>query len=472
MVIGVVERPQPDSACPSCALLREELASLREIVEKLGAEVSRLKARKPKTSRTSSKPPSSDGPWSKRVRKCKPSGKKQGAQPGHKGARRGPAPPEDVDETLMAKPDQCHKCSAPLSGDDPNPTLHQVIDIPPIEPKILEWQLHRLTCSDCGATTKAALPAEVHASCFGPNLCALVVLLSGEYRMSRRNIQRLIADSYGIEVSLGAISNMERRVTDALAAPQAEAAASVADSATKHLDETTWRQSGNLAWLWTAVGEDATVFVIRDSRRSDVARELIGDTPSGVIISDRYSGYSFIPLEQRQVCFAHLVRDFRRMAEGEKDLRWIGDRLLRLTREVFRLWRLYRGGDIERTDLRRWTRPLRARVVEVLDVGARSVGYETPGMCRGILRTEPAMWTFIDIDGVEPTNNVAERAVRPVVIHRKTSLGSQSERGSEFVARMQTIAATLRQKGESLSDFVGAIARAVLSAGPAPKLLG
>ena len=153
-------------------------------------------------------------------------------------------------------------------------------------------------------------------------------------------------------------------------------------------------------------------------------------------------------------------------------MRWIGEGLLGFTDEVFRLWHLHKDGSIARADLKRWIRPLRMRMLVLLDAGARSCGYETPGKCRGILKTEPAMWTFVSVDGVEPTNNVAERAVRPVVIHRKTSLGSQSKRGSDFVARMQTASATLRQRGESLFLFVGNVARAVLVAGPEPKLLG
>ena len=154
-----------------------------------------------------------------------------------------------------------------------------------------------------------------------------------------------------------------------------------------------------------------------------------------------------------------MIRDFRAMAEGEKELRWVGEGLLALTHEVFRLWHLHQGGDIERAELRRWTRPLRMRMLALLDAGARSRGHETPSKCRGILKTEPAMWTYLSIEGVEPTNNVAERAVRPVVIHRKTSLGSQSRRGSDFVARMQTASATLRQQGGSLFRFVGDVAR-------------
>ncbi len=369
------------------------------------------------------------------------------------------------------RPERCSSCKEPVSGDDPRPWIHQVIDIPPVDPCVVEYRLHQLECVKCGAVTRAALPQGVHPSNFGPNLSALVVLLSGEYRMSRRNIQRFIADSYGIEISLGAISNIEGRMTEGLAGAHAEALASVAASRTKHLDETTWKEFGELAWMWVAVGEDATVFVIRNSREGAVARELIGDDPSGVVVSDRYSGYAYIDLDQRQVCLAHLIRDFRRMAEGENDLRWIGERLLGLTVAVFRLWHLHLSKRVTRTTLKRWSRHLRVRMIRLLDEGAGSVGYETPGMCRGILRTEPAMWTFVEQEGVEPTNNAAERAIRPAVILRKTSLGTQSERGSRYVERMQTVSATLRQARRSLRDFIAEVARAVLQGQPSPKLL-
>ena len=468
----MADLPDPDPSCPSCAVLVEELRKLQRVVEKLGSEVERLKARKPKTSRTSSKPPSSDGPWPKgKGSKRPPSGKQRGGQPGHKGTTRKLAPPEDVDETKSVKPDTCSSCSGPLTGDDPMPRRHQIIDIPPVKPVVTEYQLHALECSSCGETTKAALPEDVHPSSFGPNLVAFVVLLSGEYRMSRRNIQRLIADSHGIDISLGAISDIERRMTDGLAAAHAEAMASVAASATKHLDETSWRESNELAWVWAAVGEQATAFVIRNSRGSEVARELIGDDPVGIVITDRYSGYSYIDLDQRQVCLAHLIRDFRGMAEGERQLSWIGERLLALTGALFRIWRMHVAEDIDRATLRRWARPIRSRMIGLLEEGARSEGYETPGKCRGILRTEPAMWTFVEREGVEPTNNIAERAVRPVVILRKTSLGSQSERGSRYIERMQTCSATLRRAGQNVCDFITQVAHAVLAAGPAPKLI-
>ncbi len=469
---GVSTPSEIDPSCPGCALLMKRLAKIEEVVAKQGAEIERLKARKPKTSRTSSKPPSSDAPWSKAAgSKRASSGKKRGGQPGHQGKTREPAPPEDVDELKMVRPEQCRSCKAPLAGDDPSPWIHQIIDIPPVDPWIVEYRLHELECLKCGAFTRAVLPQGVHQSTFGPNLSALIVLLSGEYRVSRRNIQRFIADSYGIEVSLGAISNIEGRMAKGLAGSHAEALASVAASATKHLDETTWRESSELAWMWVAVGEEATVFVIRDSRESAVARELIGDEPSGIVISDRYSDYAYIDLDQRQVCLAHLIRDFRRMAEGEKKLRWIGERLLGLTSAVFRLWHLHLSKEIDRAILKRWSRHLRVRMIRLLDEGARSVGYETPSMCRGILRTEPAMWTFVEQEGVEPTNNAAERAIRPAVILRKTSLGTQSERGSRYVERMQTVSVTLRQASRILRDFIVEVMRTILQGEPSPKLL-
>ncbi|MCP5022554.1 MAG: IS66 family transposase, partial [bacterium] len=242
-----------------------------------------LKDRKPKTSRTSSKPPSSDGPWSKPSGSDNASsGKKRGGLPGHKGKTRGTAAAKDVDEVKKVNPEQCRSCAAPLTGEDPDPMIHQVIDIPPVDPVIIEYRIHKLNCARCGKNTRATLSSDVHQSAFGPNLSALVVLLSGEYRMSRRNIQRFIADSHGIDISLGAISNIEGRMTKGLAEAHAEAVVSVAASATKHLDETTWRESNRLSWVWAAVGEEATVFVIRDTRGSVVARELIGDKPSGI----------------------------------------------------------------------------------------------------------------------------------------------------------------------------------------------
>ncbi|MBA2433493.1 MAG: IS66 family transposase zinc-finger binding domain-containing protein, partial [Chthoniobacterales bacterium] len=195
------------------AELREVVAKQTEVVAKQGAEIERLKAQRPTTSRTSSKPPSSDPPWQRPNVQRKSSGRKPGGQPGHAPHQRPPTPPEDVDEVKCVKPETCGCCGESLAGDDPTPLRHQVFDIPPITPRVVEFLLHERKCAACGTATRAQLPAGVHASQFGPNVTALVCLLTGEYRMSRRSVQRLLSDSFGIDVSLGAISNIERRVT-------------------------------------------------------------------------------------------------------------------------------------------------------------------------------------------------------------------------------------------------------------------
>jgi len=237
------------------------------------------------------------------------------------------------------------------------------------------------------------------------------------------------------------------------------------------VDETPWKQAGVLGWMWVAASALATVFLIRGSRAAKVARELLGDEPIGITISDRYVAYLFISLNQRQVCLAHLSRDFLRMAEGEPDLQWIGARLSNMLGEVFRLWHLFKGGGIERPELQRWTAQLRTRMFALLDEGARKSGYETPGMCRGIIKTEPAMWTYLYHVGVEPTNNVGEQKARIGVMYRKVSQGTRSDRGSRFVERVLTTSATLRQQGRNVSQHIVDVAHTVLNGAPEPDLI-
>jgi len=463
---------QPDPTCPSCVRLTKELAELRTLVEKLqgtvekqAAQLARLKAKPKTTSKNSSTPPSSD-PFRERAKKTL-SKRKQGAQPGHEGKSRKLSPP---DEVHIVKPDACGGCGGPLSGDDPAPHRHQVTEIPPVQPRVIEHQMHALECGGCGRTTRAKLPSGVQQSHFGPNASAIIVTLTGRYRVSRRDAQKLMADTFGLDLSLGSISNIEGRVSEALASAHAEALQDVQEAPVKHVDETSWRERGKSAYLWLAATLSTVVCLLRRSRSSDVARELLGDAPKGIIVCDRYCGYSFIAAGQRQVCWAHLRRDFVKMSEGEKEHRSIGKGLLKLTDETFRLWHSFRENRIERGELARTSLKIRLQMFGLLDKGARSRGYGTPSLCRGILKDEVSMWTFVDHDGVEPTNNDAERAIRPVVLARKMSLGTQSERGSRFVERMQTASGTLARRGQSLFGFIRQAAESALGHGPAPTL--
>jgi len=264
----------------------------------------------------------------------------------------------------------------------------------------------------------------------------------------------LVADLFGLEISLGAVSNIEDRVSEALTAPHAEALARVQNAEFKHADETSWKQGNENFWLWVAKSDEASVFLVRNNRSGKVARELLGETVTGTLISDRYSGYSWVDLKQRQVCWAHLFRDFRKIAESGKESKRIGEGLELCGAAVFTYWHQYCNKEIPRERWHKEADRFRGDIRALLEEGAKLKDWRAPSICRGILKVESALWTFVRTEGLEPTNNDAERAIRGAVIWRKTSLGTQSERGSRYVERMLTCAATLRAHGRNLMDYL------------------
>ena len=230
-----------------------------------------------------------------------------------------------------------------------------------------------------------------------------------------------MADMFGLRISLGSISNIEARFSNGLAPFHAEAMEDRQDADVKHADETTWRQRGKSAYLWLAATLTTVAYLIRNTRSGEVAKELLGETPTGITVSDRYIAYNYIDEGQRQVYWAHLRRDFVAMAEGENEHRPIGVKLLKLTDEMFKRWHSLRDSEITRGQFGRACLGIRIQMFALLDKGAKSRGHRTPSLCRGILKTEGPMWTFVDVDGVEPTNKGAECAIRPAVIPRKCS---------------------------------------------------
>jgi hypothetical protein len=219
-------------------------------------------------------------------------------------------PVNEVDEVVVIKPEECTQCHAPLSGDDPKPWRHQVIELPPIKPVVTEYQWHQLVCAACGEVTRAPWPTGVPSGTYGPRVQATVALYPGSYRVSKRTTQQMMDEVFGVPVSVGTISQLEQATTEAVAAPVEEARTFVHEQEVAHLDETSWRQGGKRAWLWVAVTSVVTVFVVRLSRGAHVARELLGEEFSGILVTDRYSAYNWYPVRWRQVCWAHLLRDF------------------------------------------------------------------------------------------------------------------------------------------------------------------
>jgi len=450
--------------------LEARIVTFEAMVHTLQEQVRTLQEQLNQTSRNSSRPPSSDPPQSPRPRR--PRGqRRRGGQPGHPGNTRHLVPVEEVDEVVVLKPEQCQGCHAPLAGEDASPFRHQVIEIPPIQPVITEYQWHQLVCSACGATTRAPWPAGVPSGTYGPRVHATVALCTGSYRLSKRTTGQVLDNLFGVPMSVGTISQSEKATTEVVAEPVEEARTYVHAQRVAHLDETSWRQGDQRAWLWVAVTSLVTVFLIRMSRGGQVARELLGEHFSGILVTDRYSAYNWYPVRWRQVCWAHLLRDFEAIRGRGGASEEIGEALLAKAHQMFRWWHRVCEGTLQRSTFRAYMRPLSREVEHLLEAGSRCGVSATEGMCHEILKRREAWWTFVQVEGVEPTNNAAERAIRPGVQRRKISFGTQSEEGSRFVESMMTVVATLKQQKRDILAYLTAAHEAALRGEAAPSLL-
>ena len=450
--------------------LEARVETVTSLVHVLQEQIATLQAQLNQTSRNSARPPSSDPPSLARPRRPR-SQRRRGGQPGHPGHTRSLMPVEEVQEVVVLKPEWCRHCDAPLWGEDPTPWRHQVIEMPPLQPVVTEYQWHQLVCAACGAVTRAPWPAGVPSGTYGPRVQATVALCTGAYRLSKRMTQQLMEDVFGIPVSVGTISQLEQATTAAVATPVEEARTYVHQQAVAHLDETRWREGNKPAWLWIAVTTWVTVCVVRLSRSGQVARELLGATFTGILVTDRYSAYNWYPVRWRQLCWAHLLRDFEAMCDRGGASAELGEALLAQARQMFTWWHRVREGTLQRSTFRSYMTPLRREVERLLEVGSRCGVPKTAGTCQDILKRREALWTFVQVKGVEPTNNTAERSIRPGVLWRKGSFGTQSAAGSRFVESMLTVVATLKQQQRNVFAYLTAACDAALRGETAPSLL-
>ena len=312
--------------------------SLQCRIAELKQRIVDLEARLKLNSTNSSKPPSSDPIGLKRKPPTPPTGRKSGGQPGHTKAQRPLVPPEKLRSSTDCRPRSCRRCTSPLLGDDPEPLIHQVADLPKIEPIVDQFRLHRLTCSQCGTTTCGTLPEGVPTGCFSPYTQAVLATLAGAYRLSKRQIQQLTADLFGLTISTGMISKLEKQSAAALAEPYDELARSVLEAEAVNIDETGWREDRHKAWLWVTVTALATVFTIARHRSAAVARRLLGDKEDQVVSSDRFKSYDWLWAYWRQVCWSHLRRDFQAMIDRGGPGEAIGRQLLELSDRLFAAW--------------------------------------------------------------------------------------------------------------------------------------
>jgi transposase len=449
-----------------------ELAQLRAEVAQLKATVEELARRLGRTSRNSSQPPSADPPQARSQRGHRePSGRRPGGQPGHDGQTRALVPVEKADVIVPLKPVQCARCEQLLLGEDPHPERHQVTEILPVRPVITEYQVHHLVCPGCGAVNRAIWPAGVPMGGFGPRVQAITALCTGAYHLSKRTTQRVLEDLFGVSLGLGTVTSLEQATVQAVAEPVAEARAYVQAQPAAYLDETGWREGPQRAWLWTAVTTWVTVFVVRLSRSGQVAQELLGERFWGYLVTDRWSAYAWYPPWRRQVCWAHLLRDIEAMIEREGGSREIGEALRAQVHQMFHWWHRVRDGTLAPASFACYMRPIRREVERLLEAGQRCGVPKTEGTCREMLKLRQALWTFVRHPEVEPTNNTAERAIRPGVLWRKGSFGTQSAAGSRFVESMMTVVATLKQQHRHVLDYLTAACEAALHGDSAPSLL-
>lgn len=439
--------------------LADELARLRD-------EHNDLRRRLEQSSLNSNTPPSADPPHKRTQRPKRPrSSKKQGAQPGHKGHRFLPLTPDKIVDVL---PPSCHCCNAPLKGQDPAPHTHQVIDIPPFKPEVIDYKLHRLTCG-CGAQTKASLPAGVPHQHFGPRVRALYIYLIANFRMSRRQAQEMLHTVVGTKVSLGTLNESEGQVSECLTPTHDEIKEQINQSDLIHVDETGWYKNGELYWLWYAGNKDLSYFKIEKSRSKNSAFSILEKT-KGIKVTDRFPAYTIINPEERQLCWAHLKRDFVKL-EGVKyglEKKDSGKKLLELTQNLFKLLSEHEN-DWKQQEVQEKILDIKGTIRFIL---CQTEGREKKrSWINRIINEYDQFWTWMNHPHVPLTNNEAERSLRHGVILRKITFGNKSDRGLDFTEALLSVVQTLKKRGRPILDYLESVFDAMIRKQAIPQLL-
>jgi len=449
------------------------LAALAAQVVTLTARMHELEARLGQHSGNTSRPPSSDPLQAPRRPPAAPSGRGRGGQPGHVAHQRVLLSPERVDHLVEHRPQTCARCTASVPASVPSDgyVAHQVTELPLIRAVVTEHRLHLVTCPACGAATRATLPAVVPGGAFGPRLQATVAVLCGQYHLSQRAVAEACGTLLDAPLAASSVAALCRDTAVALEGPVAAVRATLPATRVVNADETRWPHAGRTAWLWVVVSGLVTVFTIAASRGSQVIKDLLGEHYTGVVGSDRYSGYAWLEVACRQVCWAHLKRDFQGLVDRGGAAKEVGTAALALVHDLFIVWHQFRGGQLDRAGLIAQMQPVQDAFDVLLDEGMQCADAPATTLCRSLDRLWPALWTFVDADGVEPTNNSAERAIRPAVLWRKGSYGTQSDGGARFVERLLTVTATCRQQRRSLLDYLTTVCTAAQLGLPVPSLL-
>jgi transposase len=451
----------------------EVLLAMDRRIRQLEARVEKLERQLAKSSRNSSLPPSSDPPTQTPGRGKDRTGRRPGAQPGHEGRGRDLLPTWAVDEVIEHWPERCgcgHVFAVAERHGDGEPARHQVEELPAITIRVTEHRSQRVRCPECGGRARGEPPPEVRSSAFGPRLQAALAALSVRNRISRRDVVELCEELFGARICAGTVDAILARAGEALALPHEDLLARVRAARALNMDETGWRTAGERRALWGAFTERHAFFQVAPDRHEDHAKSLLADTDA-IVTSDRWWAYAHLPLARRQLCWAHLKRDFTAHAEGLAAEKEFGHAGLECCERVFWAWEVFAHTG-ERRELQRTVRQLQRTYKPIIRSFAakRARNKYCRGMARNLLKAWPALWTFAAHKGVEPTNNHAERALRSAVIYRKLSLGSQSEQGEERIARLLSAHTTCRLQRRSLFVYLTDALAAHARGDPVPLL--
>lgn len=450
--------------------LANQVERLEGRVERLEGEIRELR----RDSGNSSLPPSADPGTGRHARGGKRSDRKPGAQPGHPGSGRGLLPMERVDEVICHLPEVCKECGHSLAGAAPRGPIrrHQVAELPEIAVQVTEHQLARRRCPGCGARTQAELPPEVGRERFGPRLQGALATLAAGFRLSRRQVADLCGELFGVKIAVGTVDAIIARQGSALREPQERLFDAVRGSPVLYMDETGWKLAGEKRFLWGAFTDRAAALRVAPSRHREEAEALLAGSES-IVTSDRWWAYDYLDPARRQVCWSHLLRDFRFHAESPlAHQREFGEACLQIAEGVFCAWWCFQA-DGDRRRLREEITP-RQRELRDLCQAAKRKSTKTRyhrGLARNLIKAWPALWTFVAAEGVEPTNNRAERGLRHAVIYRKLSQGSRTQDGALATERLLSAAITCRLQGRSLFAYLIEVVQASIRGQPTPALV-
>lgn len=450
-------------------LIARQSPEAQAIIRLLLARIQELEDRLLRTPRNSSLPPSVEHPHAKPAKPKRRSRKRRGGQSGHVKHERSLVPVEECSEVIPLKPSECRRCGATLRGDDPEPLRHQVWELPEIKPLVTEYQRHRLECPCCRERTCAALPAGVPTGQSGPRLVAFTALLMAYYRQSKSRTAQFLSTLLGVPCCAALTVKLQNLATMAARPAYDELVARLPTQPHLNIDESPTKEASRKSWLWTFVAKPFTVFAVRATRAATALSDLLTDRFRGVVTCDRAKMYWASGV--LQWCWAHLKRDLQALIDhADGKVRRLGHDLMRLTKDLFRQWQRVRAGELSRPGLKRRLAPLRENFEALLQRGVFSGHERLTGMCRELWNHRAWLWTFLDHDGVEPTNNAAERSLRHAVIWRKLSFGTQSANGSRFVETLLTVIETCRQQSRNALQFLTAAAEALFAKKKAPSL--